>query len=389
MAIIKCPECGRQVSDKAPTCPSCGVEIAGKIIRCTQCGEAYFNNQEACPNCHHPAQAAPMQPTNAPATAEGTLSGGGATPTPPHSGSGHQAPSPTPAPRKGVKAWPFVVALIVALLVCGASFYFYNDARRDKENAAYAFAMGSDDPFVLQTYLDNNADAPEAHRDSVLARLEFLKKQDLEWSNAATSGSKAALEDYLARHPESEHADEAKHKIDSIDWATASGENTIEAMEAYLSSHANGEHVDEANTALKAIKAKTVQSEDRTLVATALRRFFQSVNARNESQLENSVTPLLTNFLGKTDATKADVVTFMNKIYKDDITNMNWRLGSDYKIEKKEIGDEQYEYTVAVSAEQSIDRTDADKETEARYQIRATINPEGLVSALSMTKLME
>ena len=31
MAIIKCPECGRQISDKAPTCPSCGVEIAGKI----------------------------------------------------------------------------------------------------------------------------------------------------------------------------------------------------------------------------------------------------------------------------------------------------------------------------------------------------------------------
>lgn len=30
MAIIKCPECGRQISDKAPTCPSCGVEIAGK-----------------------------------------------------------------------------------------------------------------------------------------------------------------------------------------------------------------------------------------------------------------------------------------------------------------------------------------------------------------------
>ena len=34
MAIIKCPECGRQISDKAPTCPSCGVEIAGKITKC-------------------------------------------------------------------------------------------------------------------------------------------------------------------------------------------------------------------------------------------------------------------------------------------------------------------------------------------------------------------
>ena len=52
MAIIKCPECGRQISDKAPTCPSCGVEIAGKITKCPNCGEVYFSNLEMCPNCH-------------------------------------------------------------------------------------------------------------------------------------------------------------------------------------------------------------------------------------------------------------------------------------------------------------------------------------------------
>ena len=53
MAIIKCPECGHQISDKAPTCPSCGVEIKGKIIKCSQCGEVYLYDQEMCPNCHH------------------------------------------------------------------------------------------------------------------------------------------------------------------------------------------------------------------------------------------------------------------------------------------------------------------------------------------------
>ena len=28
MALINCPECGRQISDQAPTCPTCGVRIA-------------------------------------------------------------------------------------------------------------------------------------------------------------------------------------------------------------------------------------------------------------------------------------------------------------------------------------------------------------------------
>ncbi len=31
MALIACPECGREVSDKAPTCPGCGAPIAGAV----------------------------------------------------------------------------------------------------------------------------------------------------------------------------------------------------------------------------------------------------------------------------------------------------------------------------------------------------------------------
>ena len=50
--IIKCPECGHQVSDHAKTCPSCGIDIAGNIVRCPECGELTFAYQEVCPNCH-------------------------------------------------------------------------------------------------------------------------------------------------------------------------------------------------------------------------------------------------------------------------------------------------------------------------------------------------
>lgn len=39
MALIKCPECGRQVSDKAPTCPGCGSPI-DTAVRCPKCGSS-------------------------------------------------------------------------------------------------------------------------------------------------------------------------------------------------------------------------------------------------------------------------------------------------------------------------------------------------------------
>jgi hypothetical protein len=31
MALISCPECGNEVSDKAPTCPKCGVPLASAL----------------------------------------------------------------------------------------------------------------------------------------------------------------------------------------------------------------------------------------------------------------------------------------------------------------------------------------------------------------------
>ena len=33
MALITCPECGKQISDQAPACPGCGAPITAKKIR--------------------------------------------------------------------------------------------------------------------------------------------------------------------------------------------------------------------------------------------------------------------------------------------------------------------------------------------------------------------
>lgn len=393
--MIKCPECGRQISDKAPYCPNCGVAIAGKIIRCPECGEIYFKDQEMCPNCHHMTRLSGQvgnTQTETPSEQHATMP-----PTPPTPPVNHSAaippksPSKPSGPQKPKKHnyTALIVAVILAIVVAGICFYFYNNAKVNKENEAYEFAMKSDDPLVLQSYLDNYQDAPIAHIDSITAHLERLKQIDTDWSNAVVSGSKQALLDYLAKHPDSEHRAEAQHKIDSIDWTFASNQNTMEALQSYLDEHANGEHVDEATEAIKELKTKTVLPEEKDQVRIVLRQFFQAINSRSESSLEATVAPIMTNFLGKQDATRSDAVTFMNKIYKSDITNMNWHLGRDMKIDKKEVGDEEYEYTAKFFASQDIDRTDASKEKHANYKITAKIGPDGLISAMSMTKILE
>lgn len=78
----------------------------------------------------------------------------------------------------------------------------------------------------------------------------------------------------------------------------------------------------------------------------------------------------MTSFLNKPDATRSDVVTFMQKLYKPTVASMTWTSMADYKISKKEIGDTQYEYTVDFTAAQVLKGTDG-SETKNMYIIKA------------------
>ena len=422
MAIIKCPECGHQISDKAPVCPSCGVEIAGKVIKCPNCGEVYFKDQEMCPNCHRPTYmtSSPLSSTQASSYTPPTPPVPPTPPTPPTTatserGTGNNGASVisgnVPAQRANIPGQPgsapgqpgnpsgqntakkkksnrqiLLFSLIFAILLCGILYYFYDSANKNKELEAYEYAMQSSDPMVLQSYLDTYKDADEAHRDSIMAHLSMLQQVDNDWTNAVVSGSKEALEAYLQKYPNTPHKQEIWNKIDSIDWQVAQNTNSADSYQAYLDAHADGAHIEEAEDALKKIKSSQVQPEEKQMISGLFRQFFQSINSRNEDGLTATCEDILSSLLGKSSATKSDVATFMHKLYKEDVSNMNWHINNDYQIKKREVGDQEYEFQVLFSARQDIDKTDGSK-TENSYKINATVSPDGKVSAFNMAKI--
>jgi RNA polymerase subunit RPABC4/transcription elongation factor Spt4 len=405
MAIIKCPECGRQISDKAPTCPNCGVEIAGKIIKCPHCGEIYFSSQEMCPNCHEIASAGPAAPVTPAAPVNPPTPP--TPPTPPvppvrqtpmaagnggngNNGNGRNGNNPENEAQQKAKKMSarsiLIISLVFSVLVCGILYYFYDNANRNKEKEAYEYAMQSSDPMVLQSYLDNYKDAEEAHRDSIMAHLEMLKSIDQDWTNALVSGSKQALEDYLQKYPNSPHKQEAWNKIDSIDWNVAKAADNVQAYQAYLDAHADGAHIEEAENAMKKAKSRDLQPEEKQMVSGLFRQFFQSINSHNADGLSATCEDILSSLLGKTSATKADVVTFMDKLYKDNVANMNWHINNDYQIKKREVGEEDYEYQVQFSAVQNLDLTDGSKK-QNNFKINAVVSPAGKVSSFNMNQV--
>ncbi len=400
MAIIKCPECGRQISDKAPTCPNCGVEIAGKIIKCPHCGEIYFSSQEMCPNCHEIASAGPAAPVTPAASVNPPTPP--TPPTPPvppvrqtpmaagNGGNGRNGNNPENEAQQKAKKMSarsiLIISLVFSVLVCGILYYFYDNANRNKEEEAYEYAMQSSDPMVLQSYLDTYKDAEEAHRDSIMAHLEMLKSIDQDWTNALVSGSKQALEDYLQKYPNSPHKQEAWNKIDSIDWNVAKAADNVQAYQAYLDAHADGAHIEEAENAMKKAKSRDLQPEEKQMVSGLFRQFFQSINSHNADGLSATCEDILSSLLGKTSATKADVVTFMDKLYKDNVANMNWHINNDYQIKKREVGEEDYEYQVQFSAVQNLDLTDGSKK-QNNFKINAVVSPAGKVSSFNMNQV--
>lgn len=53
MSLIKCSECGQEVSDKALACPHCGAPVV-KDVYCTRCGAKYPETAAVCPSCGLP-----------------------------------------------------------------------------------------------------------------------------------------------------------------------------------------------------------------------------------------------------------------------------------------------------------------------------------------------
>ena len=56
MALIKCVECGKKISEYAEVCPNCGYnyndkEINNEIIKCPECNHKVDENKKICQNC--------------------------------------------------------------------------------------------------------------------------------------------------------------------------------------------------------------------------------------------------------------------------------------------------------------------------------------------------
>ena len=191
-------------------------------------------------------------------------------------------------------------------------------------------------------------------------------------------------------HPNSIHNVEAKIKIDSLDWIEASQKNTIEAYQKYIDEHADGMYIDQANDAYTQLDAKKVNNDDKARVSNLFSTFFNALGNGDEPTLTSCVDNIMTSFLHKANASKTDVIGYMNKLHQNpEVSRIEYRMNNDWKIEKKDDGNGSFSYSVNFSVDQTTECTDPSDNSFNTYKISAKISSDDKITELNMQRIVQ
>lgn len=414
--IIKCPECGHQVSDKAPICPSCGVEIAGHLIKCSYCGEIYLKEDAVCPNCHHSAstdnsvneddvKTEPVKDDSQnngdyseaeTSSVELVVSAESIEEEPRLDGTPTQDTLTIESPSSDAEVstddvivkpesknnnhTPLFVSLLIALVICAVLLFFYKRGNDNHEAEEYKIALKSNNRQVMEQYLEDYPNAPLIHINSIRDLLKQTQQNNDEWGRVIQQNTIASYKTYLDTHPNTPYKNEILKRIEELYWNEVVNQNTEAAYLGYREKYPKGIHVKEADEKLKIMLDNTSTPSEEKVAVSAVRQFLQGLNSKSTSKIEG-VTASSFNFLGAGGATIADVSKYMReKLYQADVKEITWQLGTVLNATTDKLDDGTTVQKITIPARLEIVREGG--KGSNKYTIKAQIE-NGKITAIN------
>ena len=414
--IIKCPECGHQVSDKAPICPSCGVEIAGHLIKCSYCGEIYLKEDAVCPNCHHSAstdnsvneddvKTEPVKDDSQnngdyseaePSSVELVVSAESIEEEPRLDGTPTQDTLTIESPSSDAEVstddmivkpesknnnhTPLFVSLLIALVICAVLLFFYKRGNDNHEAEEYKIALKSNNRQVMEQYLEDYPNAPLIHINSIRDLLKQTQQNNDEWGRVIQQNTIASYKAYLETHPNTPYKNEILKRVEELYWNEVVNQNTEAAYLGYREKYPKGFHVKEADEKLKIMLDNTSTPSEEKVAVSAVRQFLQGLNSKSTSKIEG-VTASSFNFLGAGGATIADVSKYMReKLYQADVKEITWQLGTVLNATTDKLDDGTTVQKITIPARLEIVREGG--KGSNKYTIKAQIE-NGKITAIN------
>ena len=294
-------------------------------------------------------------------------------------------PGGQPPVRKKRNPWIYVIIALCILIPAAVAggFYFYLN-QQVSEQEAYELLNNNETIEDYENYL--NRYPSSHHADEVRERLQKLRTMYGDWQRIANSSYASDFERFRQNYPQSLLVKQCELKIDSLDWETAKKLYTPEALADYMEKHPDGRYAQDASQVQNTLEKSIVTPEERSQISSAFHGFFQAFGENDNASLFTYITPTMTQFLSKKNATKADVGDIINRTYSSDIENCSFVVNDDYQIKKAVDEQGNTTYTVSFSVDQHIERTGEGK-TFGSYTVNATLNGEMKISSLTMKEI--
>ncbi len=183
------------------------------------------------------------------------------------------------------------------------------------------------------------------------------------------------LPEKLEREAELERMAE-EHRRDSLDqalWSETMKKGTERAFRKYLREYPNGIYSGEATSKLDHFQKLKLTEDEVYYVTNCLKTFLSSLANNEENDMLECLYPEMESFMGKSNATKVDAVTYIKKLHSEDIYDVQIIIGD---IEVSKTLDEQDVpiYAALFTYDRRLSREDTSLETFASFKGRATFN---------------
>lgn len=450
--IIKCPECGHQVSDKAPVCPSCGVEIAGKIVRCPHCGEIHFISDGICPNCHH--SLVPHKPT-AGEKREDTIPDAVITPPAGDTTDDEELADNSPLPDNSEDSLEDEKEIakeeeeeesepVQAVPITGTD----NSARQATVIGGEKKPAGNNGKNTASGGKKGNTPGKQPAKKShwplvvslIIAAVICLillfayknanmNNEAREYQNAIESRDPGIMQSYLNTYTNAPqaHRDSVQALLNAIRssdpaWETVKGSTDVNVLKQYLqhnpnsphkqeilnrideldwkaalqthdfanylSLHQNGIHAAEAVDSVKLTMDMPASGADKQKAVSAVRSFLVAINSHNADRVKNCVASHLEYFNEKSSVGSDEAVNYMAIIYRD-AEKLNWHVDHADDAKVTKTGSgSSTQYSISMPARLSVNYTSGNN-VQAPYNIQAKVDASGHITAIRLIRQAE
>lgn len=355
MAIIKCPECGQSVSDMAEQCPNCGYPIHTNIMKCPECGNDVPKNMDKCPNCGFPIKE------------EGEKK----------------------EEQKKKKKRITIISIVAAILiiVIGSVYFIYHtNTVKEQENAAWTQLQTSTNVIDFDHFISEFPNGQHAENAKIL-RTKLVQALE-KWDIIEASTDYQTFLDYVQNNPDSPLKTLATNKVDSLLWDQAIRMNQADLYNLYLEKVPNGSHASEAQDMISKLNNQKVSDTEKTSAISNIQSFFTCLANKDQDELTNYIAPIMSSFLNKKNATKADVIIYMNKIHEDaDINNITFTVNDGATIQRTKSASGDAGYSVNCTIDEKINRTEAGKITFGNYSVTVRLDRNMKMVELSMRQI--